>query len=285
MQEIKFNKTECGVDFLLNVIHKNHKDYPIDGGTFKADFFQIVFINKGNGVINLNGRKISFKENMLIFVNQNQSYQWILNDNEYEICFLVFQEGFLNDFFSDQFFSYRLQFFYQTSFETKLDLDKELFDEFYAKILEINQDITLNKNDSIHFIRSILYYLLIKLNRIYSAFNNINCFNNKDNMSLNFRKLVEENIKKFHKVEDYANLLGISRISLNKTVKTQFNMNATKFIKSRLLYEIKNLLIYSNKTIDEIAFELNFSEPNHLSRFFKKYTGMTPSIFKKEAQL
>lgn len=84
------------------------------------------------------------------------------------------------------------------------------------------------------------------------------------------------------RVADYAEMLGISRISLNKAVKEQFNLTATHLLKQRLLLEIKNYLIHSKLTISEIAYELNFSEPNHLMRFFKTQTGMTTSQFLQE---
>ncbi len=43
----------------------------------------------------------------------------------------------------------------------------------------------------------------------------------------------------------------------------------------------KELLIYREKTLSEIAFELDYSSTAHLSSQFKKITGLTPSYFKK----
>jgi len=73
--------------------------------------------------------------------------------------------------------------------------------------------------------------------------------------------------------------LGISRISLNKAVKDQFNVTATELLKQRLLIEIKDYLVHTELTVAEIAHELHFSEPNHLMRFFKTQTAMTTSEF------
>jgi AraC family transcriptional regulator len=44
---------------------------------------------------------------------------------------------------------------------------------------------------------------------------------------------------------------------------------------------IKELLVYSNKTLADIAFELGFSSIAHLSRQFKSYTGLNPSHFRE----
>lgn len=44
---------------------------------------------------------------------------------------------------------------------------------------------------------------------------------------------------------------------------------------------VKELLIYDELTLSEIAFQLNYSSVAHLSNQFKKVTGLTPSHFKK----
>lgn len=43
----------------------------------------------------------------------------------------------------------------------------------------------------------------------------------------------------------------------------------------------KELLVYDQLTMSEIAFQIGFSSVHHLSAQFKKVTGLTPSHFKK----
>lgn len=45
--------------------------------------------------------------------------------------------------------------------------------------------------------------------------------------------------------------------------------------------KVKELLIYDELTLSEIAFQLNYSSVAYLSNQFKKVTGLTPSHFKK----
>ncbi|MEO8146845.1 MAG: AraC family transcriptional regulator [Bacteroidia bacterium] len=52
------------------------------------------------------------------------------------------------------------------------------------------------------------------------------------------------------------------------------------FIEQRI-EKAKELLIYGQKTLSEIAFELEYSSMAHLSSQFKKITGLTPSHFKE----
>jgi len=52
------------------------------------------------------------------------------------------------------------------------------------------------------------------------------------------------------------------------------------FIEQRI-EKAKELLIYDQMTLSEIAFELDYSSTAHLSTQFKKITGLTPSYFKE----
>lgn len=53
------------------------------------------------------------------------------------------------------------------------------------------------------------------------------------------------------------------------------------FIISHKIERIKELIIYDELNITEIAYKLNYSSVAHLSNQFKKVTGLTPSHFKQ----
>jgi AraC-like DNA-binding protein len=54
-----------------------------------------------------------------------------------------------------------------------------------------------------------------------------------------------------------------------------------QFIISHKIERIKELIIYGDLNITEIAWKMNYSSVAHLSNQFKKMTGLTPSHFKK----
>lgn len=53
------------------------------------------------------------------------------------------------------------------------------------------------------------------------------------------------------------------------------------FFITQRIEKAKELLVYGEMTISEIAFELDYSSTAYLSNQFKKITGLTPSYFKK----
>ena len=54
-----------------------------------------------------------------------------------------------------------------------------------------------------------------------------------------------------------------------------------QFIISHKIERIKELIIYDELNITEIAWKMNYSSVAHLSHQFKKVTGLTPSHFKQ----
>lgn len=285
MEYIKFDKTVCGVNLLLNVIDfQSECPFEFKSEIQSADFFQMYFIKKANGYLKLNDKIIPLNPNTVIFISQHQKYSWHGNFSEIEGQLLLFQDEFLNNFFSDQYFIFRLLYFYQTKYPLSLALNKTYLKDNLLKLSEIKQELVNPKNDSVHLIRSLLYYILIALNRKYSEANKLKEAITLDNTAYQFRKLVEKYIHTHQRVEDYAEMIKVSRVSLNKAVKEQFNITATEFIKSRLLFAVKMQLIHSSKTVAEIAHEYNFSEANHLSRFFKQKTNNSPIAYRAAYQ-
>lgn len=285
METIKFNKTECGVDFLLNVLpsdeigetYLNHK-------LFNTDYFEIIFFKKGSGQLTLNYQKINVEDNSIIFISPFQKRQWNLDAEDFDFTVLAFKEDFLNEFFSDKLFTYRLSYFYQLEFPLNMQVEKENIDMYCVLLSEIKVELRKTRIDSVHIIRSLIYYLLQKLNRVYAEKHQLSLKNQDTNYAFQFKKLIETSIENKQRISDYTDLMGISRITLNKSVKDQFNVTATHLLKQRLLVEIKDYLIHSEMTVSQIAYKLNISEPNHLMRFFKSQTGMTTTEFLADYQ-
>ena len=57
-----------------------------------------------------------------------------------------------------------------------------------------------------------------------------------------------------------------------------------KFIISHKIERVKELLVYNELTLTEIAYQMHYSSVAHLSTQFKKVTGLTPSHFKQLKQ-
>ena len=77
-------------------------------------------------------------------------------------------------------------------------------------------------------------------------------------------------------VKYLAEQVHLSSNYLSDLLKRETGMNAKDRIHYYLIEEAKNMLLNTNKTIGELAFDLGFEYPQYFSRLFKSKTGTTP---------
>ena len=68
--------------------------------------------------------------------------------------------------------------------------------------------------------------------------------------------------------------------SFARLFKEEINITLHNFIQKRKIARACNLFEHSNKTIEDVTFELGFSDRYHFSRVFKSITGITPAVYK-----
>lgn len=95
-----------------------------------------------------------------------------------------------------------------------------------------------------------------------------------------FIRLVAEYHTKERNVGFYADKLCLTPKYLSKLIKTSSGRSAPEWIDSYVILEAKNLLKYSNMTIKEIVYRLNFPNQSVFYKFFKARTGQTPSEYR-----
>ncbi|MBJ5570629.1 AraC family transcriptional regulator, partial [Salmonella enterica subsp. enterica serovar Typhimurium] len=70
--------------------------------------------------------------------------------------------------------------------------------------------------------------------------------------------------------------------TLSKKIKSLFNKTPSQIIQERVILEAKKQIHLTRKSFKEIALELNFNDEFYFSKYFKKYTGVSPTQFRKE---
>jgi AraC-like DNA-binding protein len=85
-----------------------------------------------------------------------------------------------------------------------------------------------------------------------------------------FKKLIADYFKSTKQVQQYAQLLSITPLYLNETVKEVTGYPASFWIQQKILWEARRLLFYTTMNVKEIAFELGYEDHVYFSRFFKR---------------
>ncbi|HTM91588.1 MAG TPA: helix-turn-helix domain-containing protein, partial [Flavisolibacter sp.] len=84
-----------------------------------------------------------------------------------------------------------------------------------------------------------------------------------------------------NKVAYYSKKLNTTPQNINAACQKSIQKPAAKVLSEFVLSEAKRLLLYTDKTVSEIAFDLEFTDPSHFVKYFKKTTGSTPQVFRQ----
>lgn len=112
-----------------------------------------------------------------------------------------------------------------------------------------------------------------------------------DRRSRIIEKIKTTIINLMHEDDDEKQNLNISSI-LSRELNYDYNylsnlfsesegITIEKFVIAQRIDRVKELLVYDELTLSEIAYKLGYTSTAHLSNQFKKITGLTPSYFKK----
>ncbi|MCK6607042.1 MAG: AraC family transcriptional regulator, partial [Flavobacterium sp.] len=121
-------------------------------------------------------------------------------------------------------------------------------------------------------------------NMIVSFINEVNASHNGGSIEskeyLGFLRLLEENYNKFYCIKEYSQLMKVSARSLNKIVKNNSGKSTCKLVSDKIIENAKKMLTDSKLSVKEIAFNLGFEDQYYFSRYFKKYTGVSPRNYR-----
>lgn len=96
------------------------------------------------------------------------------------------------------------------------------------------------------------------------------------------KKDIVNNIFRSISLADIAKDLGIRPSYLSRLFRIHEGKTVTDYIHEQKILAAKNMLMYSDRTITEIADYLKFSSQSYFGKLFKKHTDMTPQTFRKQ---
>ena len=95
------------------------------------------------------------------------------------------------------------------------------------------------------------------------------------------RRYVLENVEKKLTAQIIAAGTHLSKTALYNVIKKTTGNSVNEYINSVKIDRSKSLLLETEMSVDEIAESLGFSSAGYYAQLFKKFEGISPSIFRK----
>lgn len=235
-------------------------------------YFELIYLSEGAGFHWIDTEKFQITPPVVFFLS-GQLHYWEMTAIPKGYVML-----FKDDFFNSLKHSDLLNLIstLQETVAVPLSPDDQLDHIFY----EMEQEY---KNPSLHSIELMQGYLQVALVRLLRH-KEQSAVQAPGTHQVVFRKfqqfLRSHNPVANVKVNEAATQLGVSPQNLNAICRKASGRSASELIIEQVILEAKRYLIHSDKTISEIAFTLNFSDPSHFVKYFKKTAGETPQAFR-----
>lgn len=164
--------------------------------------------------------------------------------------------------------------------------DKELptllrYFKLMHTVMSDNFNIQLNRHVVSNIIAAFFYQTVIYIYKRLDYEDLGHSSVHRNNYVHEFMKLVHLYYTKERSVNFYASKLFISPKYLSLLVKEATGRSAARWIDFFVISEAKNLLRFSGKNIQQVAYALNFSNQSSFGKYFKHLTGMSPTDFQK----
>jgi AraC-like DNA-binding protein len=269
-----------------NSIHINNKiqeDKVLKASAFKKEirvtrphkhssYFEIIYLSKGTGAHYIDSQRHEVVPESIFFVRKEQIHYWELT-SEPDGYVVIIKKGFVDQSLDKEIKS----LLYQLSKTPVLHLKQT---GSINKLFDILVDeASIDENSSNRVIEGLLKALLAKIlaegQYPYSDNKQI-----EKGLCHDFCELLNHEKTLQNSVAYYAGKLNTSPQNLNLACKKEMNTTASNVLGEFIINEAKRLLVYTDNTVAEIAFILNFNDASHFVKYFKRFTSHTPQNYR-----
>ncbi|MGF7043023.1 helix-turn-helix domain-containing protein [Mucilaginibacter lappiensis] len=250
----------------------------------KPDYYSYGLLDSGGMQIEIDNNKFHINSSSLLVYRPDQTLKILEIAPETKGAFVLFTRKFV-DSLSESFLSIVPHSFLRSQFGSHItlsDSDHAKMSSLFGKTIEF-LDASETKTDRwMYSAKNILLALINESDFLLDKYKPVVYESTAREVQINneFKKLVVLNYANQRGLEFYAEKLNVSRNYLHKIIKKLCNQTPFEIINNKVLSECKALLSYSDNTIGEIAEMMAFGSIQSFSKYFKKQTGKSPSLFR-----
>lgn len=237
----------------LSFIYRLKKDHQFYMNDHTHQDMELVFYQKGNGTIKIDDKVYEFHDNCISVINPKTIHDERHNA-PFEIIFMSFSFGHFH-------------------------IPNGVYQPKNFAVLEkIAQQIFKEKNSPQYAFNPLISAKIDELMILFIRELNSYDFNERINDCMLY---LNENFSKDIDIKQLAERYDIGYETFRHKFKKLYGMSPKNFVISKRLSKASSMLIESNLSCTEIAYECGFADSALLSKLFKQHFGVSPQQFKK----
>lgn len=238
------------------------------------NYFEIIYLSAGNGQHTIDDISYPVIPPVIFFIRREQVHDFKLNgDTDPSGFVLIIKKSFIDKSLDGELKT----LFGAASAVSCLYLnDINSIEQLFALLVTENEAAGESHNA---IIEGLLKALLAKIMKAAKPAR-IMAHDAGTDLYLGFRELMNTQKVIKNKISFYAGLLNTTPQNLNAVCRKASNQSASEVLAEFMVSEAKRQLIYTGNTVSQISFALDFNDPSHFIKYFKRYTGITPQAFR-----
>lgn len=253
---------------------------------FRTDSYWVLLVSHDTLTIQLNGEEHVVKENDLLIIPPHVVRQANEVENNCKAACVAFTPDFLLGTGLSQRYVDLFDFLFNSG-GMQIQLAAEDASRLMA-VINMLREKNFTENDhpfTAEVVRHFFNVFQFELAGLYHKYSNQKktVHDHKEELLWRFLALLSKHVKSERSLQFYANRLFVTPKYLTQTVKKLSGKTAGEYIDELVIVEAKNLLRDPSLTIAQVADLLYFSDQFFFSKFFKRYTGLNPSEYRKSA--
>lgn len=234
-------------------------------------FHELLFVHHGRGTLEVDDRTLEVGPNTTFVTRPGQVRRWQLRER-LDATVVLFERELVDGFAADPAF---LDDVLGDAVAIELAADDRAYGGVVAS--RLSAELRALRPHAEHALRAGLYQLLVCIRRGQAA---ASLPAATASLARRFAQLVERHHRRYARVADYAQLLGVTPAYLTRVAVRDLGAPASDVIHARIVLAAKRALRYSDQPIAAVAAELGFSDPSYFVRFFRRIVGVTPRRFR-----
>ena len=249
---------------------------------FKVNFIAYVMVTEGRLSLDLNGINYQLDKNSSLFVDRKMVVDNVKHTERFSclICAMSTDVGF--GFFNKSL----LQSIMHIMANPVIKLGQDEVDLMlkYYELLAFKMDhpeMNFGRETVRDIIRCFAYDLLSNINKHMNQDGSEDMLRQGDRVFRKFMLLLAENSNMNRSVKSYADELCVSPKYLTSVCRKHSDYTASELIATSVISRIKQLLLYSDLSIKEVAAEMGFDNLSFFGKYVKKHLGLSPNNYRK----
>lgn len=249
---------------------------------FQVNFIAYVMVLNGTLSLDLNATTFHLKKNCSLIVDRKVVIDNIMHSDDFSclVCGISTNVGF--SFINKSLMQSVMHILSNPVIEMGQD-DIDLMVKYYD-LLTFKMDhpeMNFGHETMREIIRCFAYDLLSNINKLINQDGEEDMLRQGDRIFRRFMLMLADNSSVNRSVKSYADELCVSPKYLTSVCRKHSDYTASELIATAVISRIKQMLLFSDKSIKEVASEMGFDNLSFFGKYVKKHLGLSPNHYRK----